>query len=309
MIQTNRFSPYKLLILFAEGSLLNEQGELSQADTDAIVEAQERHGVRIAVIGNGPLNSMLPLVEPLHLDSNSSYLLPDGATSLYNCHTRHSVALQPKQMFSFLTEKLDILPKEVIAIGYRVEDTALIQSAGLGVATAHAPEALKACADYVTLPTEESGTAHLIRKYVRSGYEPLPVTPDTINLLVRHTLIDTLGIVCTQIGKGYVEGTMPVDRRTCQPMGIVHGGANLAFAETLAGFGSTVLLEEGQIQVGMQVSGYHVAGAMQGDVMRGEARLLHRGRSTHVWSVEIFSSDSGKLIHTARVLNSILKAR
>ena len=92
-------------------------------------------------------------------------------------------------------------------------------------------------------------------------------------------------------------------------MGILHGGASLAFAETLAGLGSVAIANEGEIQVGMQVSGYHVSSTVVGDTVRGVATILHKGRSTHVWNVDIYSTQSGKLICTCRVINSILKKR
>lgn len=309
MSQKNRTSKYKLLFLHAEGSLYRQDHTLSDIDIEALVAAQAVYGLRIAIIGSSSLDSLLPLVGPLQLDTYSGYLLPQGGSSIYNCHTNQEREISPCDLLHFFIEKLDLLREEIICVGYRPEDTGFMQSAGLGVAMGDAPEAVKACADYITLPTSQSGIAHLINKYIREDTETLPITPEAINQLTVHSLIATLGITCTHIAKGYVEGTMPVNEHTRQPMGIVHGGANLAFAETLAGFGSVVLLKDRQIQVGTQVSGYHVAGAMEGDTMRGEARILHKGRSTHVWSVEIYSCKSGKLIHTARVLNSIINAR
>lgn len=208
-----------------------------------------------------------------------------------------------------LIERLNLLREEVIAVGDNYNDVEMIQMAGLGVAMANAPEPIKTCADYVTKSNEEDGVAHLLCKHVFSAMEEVPYTVEQVNAIVPGTLMESLGIHCTAIAKGYVSGTMPVDSRTGQPLGIIHGGANLAFAETLAGYGSVVLLEEGEMQVGAQVSGNHISSALVGDTMRGQARILHKGKSTHLWSVEIYSEQSGKLIHTARVLNSILKKR
>lgn len=208
-----------------------------------------------------------------------------------------------------LLERLDYDRSELIAVGDSFNDLEMIQFAGLGVAMANANETIKTCADYVTKSNEEDGVEHLLNKHVFSAHEDAPYTVDEVNAIIPGTLMESLGIRCTAIAKGYVAGSMPVDKRTGQPLGIIHGGANLAFAETLAGLGSVALLEEGEMQVGAQVSGNHVASAATGDVMRGEARIMHKGRSTHVWSVEIYSERSGKLIHTARVLNSILKQR
>lgn len=120
--------------------------------------------------------------------------------------------------------------------------------------------------------------------------------------------MSTLGIKCTCLEEGYVECTMPVDGRTQQPMGILHGGASLALAETAAGYGSLLLLKENEIQVGMQVSGNHVSSAVVGDTVTAIGTIIHRGRSTHVWNVDIISS-RGKLISSIRVINSILNKR
>ena len=208
-----------------------------------------------------------------------------------------------------LLERMDYDPSELIAVGDSYNDLEMIQFAGLGVAMGNAREAVKNCADYVTKSNNEDGIAHMLEKYIFNFHEDAPYSVEEINSIFPGTLMESLGIQCTQIAKGYVEGTMPVDKRTGQPLGIIHGGANLAFAETLAGLGSVALLDEGEMQVGAQVSGNHIASAFTGDTMVGKASIMHQGRSTHVWSVEIYSEKSGKLIHTARVLNSIIKKR
>lgn len=208
-----------------------------------------------------------------------------------------------------LLERLDYDRAELIAVGDSFNDLEMIQYAGLGVAMANAREQIKACADYVTTSCDDDGVAHLLDKYVFGANGTSKYTVEEFNALVPGTLMESLGIRCVEIKEGYIVGTMPVDERTVQPMGIIHGGASLAFAETMAGFGSLPLLDEDQIQVGAQVSGNHVASALKGDVLRAEGRIIHRGRSTHVWSVEVYSERSGKLIHTARVLNSIIKRR
>lgn len=208
-----------------------------------------------------------------------------------------------------LLERLDYDRAELMAVGDSFNDLEMIQYAGLGVAMANAREEIKACADYVTKSCDEDGVAHLLDKFVFGANAASKYTVDQFNDLVPGTLMQALGIRCIDVKEGYIVGTMPVDERTMQPMGIIHGGATLAFAETMAGFGSLPLLDEDQMQVGAQVSGNHVASALKGDMLRAEGRIIHRGRSTHVWSVDIYSERSGKLIHTARVLNSIIKRR
>lgn len=210
---------------------------------------------------------------------------------------------------SRLLERLDYDRSELIAVGDSYNDLEMIQLAGLGVAMANADEAIKSCADYVTLSNEEDGVLHLLHKYLFDAHEDSKYTPADVDTITPGTLLESLGIKCTRIAKGYVEGTMPVDERTAQPLGIIHGGANLAFAETLAGLGSLAYLESDEMQVGAQVSGNHISSAVIGDVMVGKASIMHKGRSTHVWSVEVYSERSGKLIHTSRILNSILRRR
>ena len=91
-------------------------------------------------------------------------------------------------------------------------------------------------------------------------------------------------------------------------MGILHGGASLALAETIAGYGSVYLLSQDETMVGMQVSGSHVHSARLGNTLTAKAQIIHRGRSTHLWDVEIYT-EMGTLVSSVRVLNSILHKR
>lgn len=101
---------------------------------------------------------------------------------------------------------------------------------------------------------------------------------------------------------------MPVDERTRQPFGILHGGATLALAETIAGLGSMIMVEADEFVVGMQVSGNHISSAHEGDTVRAVATIIHKGRSSHVWNIDVFTS-TDKLVSSIRVMNSILKKR
>lgn len=124
----------------------------------------------------------------------------------------------------------------------------------------------------------------------------------------QHTLIENLGIQITSGSSEKVEAEMPVDERTCRPGGILHGGASLALAETMAGYGSMLICNGDKIAVGIQVSGNHISQAYLGEIIYGKACIVHLGKSTHIWNVDLFSND-GKLISTVRVTNSILKKR
>lgn len=129
---------------------------------------------------------------------------------------------------------------------------------------------------------------------------------EMINLYMKDTMIEHLGICLTAYGEGWVEATMPVDHRTFRPGGLLHGGANLALAETIAGFGSmlTVDIQEYDVR-GIQVSANHT-GKADGNKVYARAEVLHLGKRTHVWNVDI-RSESGKLLSTSRVTNMIVK--
>lgn len=209
----------------------------------------------------------------------------------------------------FLLADIGLSKENVIAVGDNYNDLRMIQLAGLGVAMANATEAVKRAANYITLSNNEDGIRHLLNKYILYPEETNTLTTDQIDALQKNTLMENLGIKVTRIEEGYVEATMPVDRRTRQPMGIIHGGANLALAETVAGYGSIRLLKNNELQYGMQVSGNHISSAHEGDTVKAEGRIIHRGRSSHVWDVEISSVSSGTLICSVRVTNAIVRKR
>ncbi|MGN1213471.1 MAG: PaaI family thioesterase [Bacteroidaceae bacterium] len=130
---------------------------------------------------------------------------------------------------------------------------------------------------------------------------------DEINATSHNTMVEQLGIKYTLVSKTRVEATMPVNNQTCQPFGLLHGGASLALAETLAGVGTMVDISEGELAVGQQVNGNHIAAARIGDTVRAEAVLIHRGRTSRLWNVDIYSTNENKLVSTARVLYCIIK--
>lgn len=104
-----------------------------------------------------------------------------------------------------------------------------------------------------------------------------------------------------------VEATMTVDGRTCQPFGVLAGGSSLAMAETLAGVGSHTLRPE-VMNVGVSVSANHLHTAAMGHRLRATARIVHKGRSLHVWNVDIRDEQTGKAVSTVRVTNMILQS-
>lgn len=138
--------------------------------------------------------------------------------------------------------------------------------------------------------------------------------------LLDASLVGSLGIVFLPVADAdipaedsgacfTVRATMPADARTCQPFGFLSGGASLALAETLAGWGSMLTLQPGERPVGASVSANHVCSLEKGRQALATASLLHHGRTTHVWNVDITDAETGRLISTARVLNHILSPR
>lgn len=207
-----------------------------------------------------------------------------------------------------LLEHLGVTREEVIAVGDGVCDVTILQLAGMGVAMGHSQDSVKVCADYVTASNEEDGVALAVEKLILAEVRAAEVPLDLLNERARHALMGNLGIQYTYASDERVEATMPVDYRTRQPFGILHGGATLALAETVAGLGSMIICEPDEIVVGMQVSGNHISSAHEGDTVRAVATIVHKGRLSHVWNVDVFTS-TNKLVSSIRVVNSVIKKR
>lgn len=207
-----------------------------------------------------------------------------------------------------LLEHLGVTREEVIAVGDGVCDVTMLQLAGMGVAMGHSQDSVKVCADYVTASNEEDGVALAVEKLILAEVRAAEVPLDLLNERARHALMGNLGIQYTYASDERVEATMPVDYRTRQPFGILHGGATLVLAETVAGLGSMIICEPDEIVVGMQVSGNHISSAHEGDTVRAVGTILHKGRSSHIWNVDVFTS-TNKLVSSIRVVNSVIKKR
>ena len=209
---------------------------------------------------------------------------------------------------SALVQKMGIGMDEVLAIGDGEADINMIQMAGTGVAMANATEGVRRCADFTTLSNDQDGAALAIEKAIVQEARIADVPIDAMNAQSGSTLMGNLGIQYTFASAERVEATMPVDHRTRQPFGILHGGATLALAETVAGLGSMIACQPDEFVVGMQVSGNHVSSAHEGDTVRAVCTPVHLGRSSHVWNVNVFTS-TDKLVSSIRVVNSVMKKR
>jgi len=123
-----------------------------------------------------------------------------------------------------------------------------------------------------------------------------------------NTMAGHLGIEITEIGENFLKARMPVDPRTQQPYGMLHGGASAALAETLGSVGSACVINpEEFICVGLEINANHIRGVRTGHVY-GTATPLHLGQTTHVWEIRILD-DQDKLVCVSRLTVAILKKR
>jgi len=130
------------------------------------------------------------------------------------------------------------------------------------------------------------------------------LTLEALNALSRGTAMEPLGIVFTELGADYLRGTMPVDARTRQPYGLLHGGASVLLAETLGSTAGGLCVEEGQGVVGIEINANHLAGVREG-LVTGTARPLHVGRSTQVWEIRI-EDERGRLACVSRLTLAVI---
>jgi 1,4-dihydroxy-2-naphthoyl-CoA hydrolase len=132
------------------------------------------------------------------------------------------------------------------------------------------------------------------------------MTIDEINEFCKNSLVEHLDIRFVEVTPTTVIARMPVHSSTQQPMGFLHGGASLALAETVGSAGSLFQIDPEKYNVfGMQVSANHISSIREGFV-HARATIIHKGRTTHVWDVEI-RDDNQKLISVARVTNAIVQ--
>lgn len=135
-----------------------------------------------------------------------------------------------------------------------------------------------------------------------------PVSLDELNELSRDTLIEHLGIVFTEAGEDWVRATMPVDARTRQPYGLLHGGASAVLAETLGSSAGNLCIDPAtQMCVGLEINANHLRAATRGRVT-GTARAVHVGRSTQVWDIAI-EDEAGRRVCVSRLTLAVVARR
>lgn len=132
-----------------------------------------------------------------------------------------------------------------------------------------------------------------------------PVSLEALNRLSQGTLIEHLGIVFTAVGEDWLQATMPVDARTRQPYGLLHGGASVVLAETLGSSAGNLCVDTAQqMCVGLEINANHMRAARSGQVT-GTARALHVGRTTQVWEIRI-ENDAGKPVCVSRLTLAVV---
>ncbi len=158
------------------------------------------------------------------------------------------------------------------------------------------------------LPTAATSAAMASPAFWRSDMpiwkHPLPL--DGLNRFADQTLVEHLGIEIIAIGDDYLRGTMPVDPRTRQPFGLLHGGASVSLAETLGSLAAHLCLDDPakQMAVGLEINANHVRAVREG-IVTGTARPEHLGRSSQVWSIRI-EDETGRLVCLSRLTVAVI---
>jgi 1,4-dihydroxy-2-naphthoyl-CoA hydrolase len=130
-------------------------------------------------------------------------------------------------------------------------------------------------------------------------------TLEMLNNLSPNTMTEHLGIVFTKIGEDSIEATMPVDHRTHQPMGLLHGGASVVLAETLGSVAATCCLDMGkQYCVGLEINANHIKSVREG-IVTGTTRPIHIGKRTQVWEIKI-TNEQQELVCVSRITMAII---
>ena len=134
-----------------------------------------------------------------------------------------------------------------------------------------------------------------------------PVSLDELNAHSVDTAVSTLGIEFVEIGDDFLRARVPVDKRTVQPFGLLHGGVSVVLAETLGSMGAYYSSPEGHRAVGLDINANHLRAAVSGWVT-GTARPVHRGKTTQVWQIDL-ANDAGELTCVSRITMAVLQPR
>lgn len=131
------------------------------------------------------------------------------------------------------------------------------------------------------------------------------VTTETLNKMSVNTMVTHLGIEFTRIGDDFIEARMPVDHRTHQPLGLLHGGASVVLAETLGSVAATCCVDmTKQYCVGLEINANHIKSVREGFVT-GITRPIHVGKKTQVWEIRI-TNEQNELVCVSRITMAVI---
>jgi len=148
-------------------------------------------------------------------------------------------------------------------------------------------------------PSNSTFPVYIYKKINAMKLRQVPL--ETINAYNTNTLMEVLGIQCTELGEDFLVATMPVDKRTHQPMGLLHGGASAALIESIGSMGSTLLIDlSKEAPVGIEINANHIGGVKSGSV-KAIGKIVHAGKRTHLWQVDIYDEATSKLVCTGRL--------
>lgn len=134
-------------------------------------------------------------------------------------------------------------------------------------------------------------------------------TLEAMRAFCRNTMQEHVGIELVELGPDFLRGTMPVDHRTCQPMRLLHGGASVVLAETLASVAANMVVNrETSAALGQEINANHLRAVPEGSVVTGIVRPFHLGATSQVWGVEI-SNERGQPVCVSRVTMAIIRRR
>ena len=130
-------------------------------------------------------------------------------------------------------------------------------------------------------------------------------TVEAMNEFSKNSMVGHIGIEFTEVGDDYLKAKMPVDHRTVQPFGLLHGGASVSLAETMGSLGATMVVDmNNQYCVGLEINANHIKSAKSGFVY-GIAKPIHLGKKTHVWEIRI-TNDDDQLVCISRITMAII---
>lgn len=136
----------------------------------------------------------------------------------------------------------------------------------------------------------------------------IKATPEQINLGGTGNMMEHLGMMVTEVGDDYIVGTLPVDHRTIQPMGLLHGGASVVLAETLGSIaGSLSCNAPDEYVVGLEINANHIKSARNG-LVTGVAKAVHIGSRTQVWEIRI-TNEAQELVCISRITLAVIQRR